>query len=313
VTAGASGASEPLARVAPEKASAGVAPASGEVAPGRVCLDCGAPLTGKFCAVCGQKDEPLKRGLKDLALEFFQHPLIDTKLWRSLVPLLLRPGALTEEYLAGRRTRYVRPLKLYLTVSVTFFALLVLLVPGGGVKIQVGSGASVHIGETKPHIGETKPAKPREQMRQPVRWLDERFQLQRKLDALEGPGAETFAQAVGAKTTERIPKMVFLLLPLSAVLFKLFWWSRYFVEHLVFSLHLHAYAFLAGMLLFPKWTPLTVVFLVWSSVYAALAFKRVYRQGWVKTLLKVAALTLAYTLLLSVAMLATALSALLTA
>jgi len=301
VTEVAGGASGPMARVAPEPAAASVLPV--DVAPGRVCLDCGAPLTGRFCAVCGQKDEPLKRGLKDLALEFFQHPLIDTKLWKSLVPLVLRPGALTDEYLAGRRTRYVRPLKLYLTVSVTFFALLALVVPRGAVKVQVGTGASVG-------PAEVTPATPREQMHLPLKWLDDRFQ--RKLEALEGPGGETFAQAVGVRTTERIPKMVFLLLPLSAVLFKLFWWERYFVEHLVFSLHLHAYAFLAGLLLVPQLPLLTLGFLVWSSVYAALAFKHVYRQGWVKTLMKLAALTLAYSLLLSAALLVTAFTALLT-
>ena len=293
MTAGASSASAPLAGKAKEAARE----------QGRVCLDCGAPLTGRFCAVCGQKDEPLKRGLKDLALEFFQHPLIDTKLWKSLVPLVLRPGALTDEYLAGRRTRYVRPLKLYLTVSVTFFALLTLLVPTGTVKVHVGSGPPA--GPVEAHK-----EKPREQKHLPLKWLDDRFQ--KKVEALEGPGGETFAQAVGAKTTERIPKMVFLLLPLSAVLFKLFWWRRYFVEHLVFSLHLHAYAFLTAMLLFPKWPPLTVAYLVWNSVYSARAFKRVYRDGWVRTILKLAALTLAYTVLLTLAMLVTAFSALLT-
>ena len=140
-------------RVEPARAGrpAGVAPVEGRApvpATPRACLDCGAPLTGKFCAACGQKDEPLRRGLKDLALEFFQHPLIDTKLWRSMVPLLLRPGALTEEYLAGRRTRYVRPLKLYLTVSVTFFALLAVLKPDGALQVKVGEPAlQVKIGD----------------------------------------------------------------------------------------------------------------------------------------------------------------------
>jgi hypothetical protein len=282
-------------------ASVGRAPPSPLApAPGasRVCLDCGALLSGKFCAACGQKDEPLRRGLKDLALEFFQHPLIDTKLWRSLVPLLLRPGALTEEYLAGRRTRYVRPLKLYLTVSVTFFALLAVLAPAGAVQVNVGGPPEAR---AKPEV--------REKLHLPIAWLDER--LQRKTEALEGPGGESVAKAVGQKMTERFPKAVFVLLPLSAVLFKLFWWERYFVEHLVFTLHLHTFGFAAGMLLFLKWAPVTGVFLVWSSVYAALAFKRVYQDGWGKTLGKLAGLTCAYAVLLSAAMAATAFSAML--
>jgi hypothetical protein len=279
-------------------------PPSVSSARARACLDCGAPLSGKFCAVCGQKDEPLKRGLKDLALEFFQHPLIDTKLWRTMVPLLLRPGALTDEYLAGRRTRYVRPFKLYLTISVVFFALLALMVPTGAVKVQVGRGARITAVEPTPE------PEPKERMHLPFRWLDERFQ--RKAEALEGPGGQTFAQEVGAKTTHWIPKMIFVLLPISAVLLKLFWWRRYFVEHLVCTLHLHTYAFSAGMLLFLRWPPVDGVFAVWSTVYLALALKRVYRQGWAKTLAKLIGLTVAYTVLFSVAMMITAFSALLT-
>jgi hypothetical protein len=287
--------SGPRAGPAPVASGGSVAPVARSSAPR--CLDCGGPLGGTFCARCGQKDEPPTRSLKELAREFFQHPLIDTKLWRSLVPLLLRPGALTDEYLAGRRTRYVRPLKLYLTVSVTFFALLVVVSPGGGVQVHVDAPTPAAPGEPRPRL------------HLPIAWLDAR--LQRKQEALEGPGGEGVARALGQKTMERIPRAVFVLLPLSAVLLKLFWWRRYFVEHLVFTLHLHSYAFAAGGLLFLQWAPVTGVFLLWSSVYAVLAFKRVYRDSWGKTLGKVAALSFSYLLLLSAAMLATAFSALL--
>lgn len=263
----------------------------------RFCLDCGTPLNGKFCFACGQKDEPLKRGLKDLALEFFQHPLVDTKLWRSLIPLLLRPGALTEEYLAGRRTRYVRPLKLYLTVSVAFFALFALLVPQERyVQIDVKPSPSADVGEKK-----------KEETHFPIRWLDER--VKRNSDALEGPGGEAALRTLSTKIVGRIPKMVFVLLPLSAVLFKLFWGKRYFVEHLVFTLHLHSFAFTAGMLRFFRWPPVTGVLLLWGGVYAVLAFKRVYGDGWAKTLAKLAGVAFVYLVLFALAMAATVFSA----
>ncbi|MGK5036920.1 DUF3667 domain-containing protein [Janthinobacterium sp. LB3P118] len=38
--------------------------------------------------------------------------------------LLFRPGALSNEYIAGRRVRYVEPLRVYLTFSILFFAIL---------------------------------------------------------------------------------------------------------------------------------------------------------------------------------------------
>jgi hypothetical protein len=276
------------------------APSGPDPAP-RACLDCGSPLTGKYCTVCGQKDEPLKRGLKDLALEFLQHPLVDTKLWKSLVPLLLQPGVLTEEYLAGRRTRYVRPLKLYLTISVLFFALLALRVsPDQWVKF-----------EAPPNQPATDASQHKTTLHLPTRWLDERFQ--RNSAALDDPKNVAARGALAGRVAGFIPKMVFVLLPLSAVLFKLFWWRRYFVEHLIFTLHLHSYAFLSGMVRFLQWTPVTVVVGIWSCVYMGLAFKRVYKDGWGKTVAKLLGVTLAYLVLFSAAMLVTALSALIAA
>ena len=272
------------------------APTAAAVPPAtRVCLDCGAPLSGRFCAVCGQKDEALKRSLKDLALEFFQHPLIDTKLWKSLVPLLFRPGALTIEYLAGRRTRYVRPLKLYLTVSVLFFAVFAFRVPATeAFKVQV----------------EPNEAHSAKRQHLPIRWLDER--LERNTAALEGPQGAAAQQALSQKIAGLVPKMVFVLLPLSAVLFKLFWWKRYFVEHLVFTLHLHSFAFAAGLLLLVGWMPLVAVFILFGGGYILLAFKRVYQSGWLVTVAKVFGLWMAYLVLLAAALVGISLSALLT-
>jgi hypothetical protein len=260
----------------------------------RTCLDCGTPLTGKFCAVCGQKDEPLRRGLPDLAVEFFQHPLIDTKLWKSLVPLLLRPGALTEEYLAGKRTRYVRPLKLYITISVVFFALFAWRVPPEALKVQASPSADVK-GNGPGHL--------------PIRWLDERFQ--RNTAELEGAMGNAARLNLAQRIIRDIPKMVFFFLPLTAVLFKLFWWKRYFVEHLVFTLHLHSFTFASGLLLFLNWAPVTGVFLLWSTVYSGLAFQRMYKDGWFMLLLKLTGVSVLYSILLAAAVLITTFSALL--
>jgi len=266
----------------------------------RLCLDCGAALSGKFCAACGQKDEPLHRSLKDLALEFFQHPLIDTKLWRSLVPLLFRPGALTAEYLAGRRTRYVRPLKLYLTISVLFFALLALRAPATDVyKVEL---------DPKP-TAQSAGQKKKDGFHLPIHWLDER--LQRNTAALESEGGAAARQALSQRIAGLVPKVFFVLLPLSAVLFKLFWWKRYFVEHLVFTLHLHAYAFAAGLLMLIPWAPLAGLYFVWGAVYSVLAFKRVYQDGWGVALAKLLGVTLLYSLLFSAVLLLATFSALL--
>jgi len=89
------------------------------------CLDCGAPLAGKFCDACGQCAQ-----LRSLSLPTLTHDAIhdlahlDSRVWRTLRALLLRPGYLTNEFLAGRRTRYLPPFRLYLVLSVIFFVLL---------------------------------------------------------------------------------------------------------------------------------------------------------------------------------------------
>lgn len=78
------------------------------------CRNCGAALAGEYCGRCGQREGRGDRGfaalLGELAGELFDW---DSRFWRTLWPLLVRPGFLTAEYIAGRRARYVAPLRLY--------------------------------------------------------------------------------------------------------------------------------------------------------------------------------------------------------
>ena len=90
---------------------------------GAVCGNCGAPLLGEHCYRCGQPITGLVRHftsvLGDIADTLFE---IDSRLTRTLLPLLLRPGYLSCEYFAGRRVRYVSPVRLFFFISViTFF------------------------------------------------------------------------------------------------------------------------------------------------------------------------------------------------
>lgn len=45
----------------------------------------------------------------------------DHRVWRTLMPLLFKPGFLTNEYLRGRRVRYTPPFRLYIVLSLIFF------------------------------------------------------------------------------------------------------------------------------------------------------------------------------------------------
>ena len=86
------------------------------------CLNCGTQLTGQYCGQCGQR--ALSRFisiwelLRDAFGDLFE---LDSRLWRTLAPLLARPGLLTKDYLEGRRARYMPPFRMYLVLSLLFF------------------------------------------------------------------------------------------------------------------------------------------------------------------------------------------------
>jgi hypothetical protein len=93
--------------------------------PTPACPNCGAPAPGRDCPDCGQEQGPLRPTIREIAHDFVEeHVGWDSKIMRTIGLLVARPGALTQEYLAGRRVRYLRPLRLYLLTSVLFFVAL---------------------------------------------------------------------------------------------------------------------------------------------------------------------------------------------
>ncbi|MBS0457871.1 MAG: DUF3667 domain-containing protein [Proteobacteria bacterium] len=89
---------------------------------GARCGNCDALLFGPHCYRCGQPDHGLVRHFSSIVGDFADTVLqIDTRLTRTLAPLLLRPGFLTCEYFAGRRVRYVSPVRLFFFFAVLAF------------------------------------------------------------------------------------------------------------------------------------------------------------------------------------------------
>lgn len=88
------------------------------------CANCGTPLQGPYCSACGQPVKGLIRHLSGIVGDFLDSVLnFDSRTFRTLWPLFARPGFLTLEYFAGRRVRYVTPLRLFFFLSVvSFFA-----------------------------------------------------------------------------------------------------------------------------------------------------------------------------------------------
>ena len=92
------------------------------------CSNCNQPLTGAFCANCGQEVKEVRRRFFPLIYgALYTIVELDGRAYRSVFSLLTRPGFLTREYFGGRRTSYTPPLRLFLVMSIGFFLLLALL------------------------------------------------------------------------------------------------------------------------------------------------------------------------------------------
>lgn len=86
------------------------------------CRNCGAALKGAYCHDCGQLADALHRPVWSLVGEAVEGLVAyDGRLWRTLIPLILRPGAVTRAYLDGQRARFVQPFRLFLFITVIFF------------------------------------------------------------------------------------------------------------------------------------------------------------------------------------------------
>jgi hypothetical protein len=88
------------------------------------CLDCGAALTDRFCAHCGQPADTHRITLKHLLLHDLPHSVwhVDKGLAFTFWQMLTRPGLTIRGYLAGQRTRQFRPVS-YLLLLVGLSAL----------------------------------------------------------------------------------------------------------------------------------------------------------------------------------------------
>jgi hypothetical protein len=99
-------------------------PATEPAVPQRRCQNCGELLLGEHCYACGQPTKGLVRHFSSIIGDFMDSVFeLDSRILRTLGPLLFKPGYLSEEYFAGRRVRYVSPVRLFVFLSLfAFFA-----------------------------------------------------------------------------------------------------------------------------------------------------------------------------------------------
>jgi hypothetical protein len=254
------------------------------------CLNCGEPLHGRFCAQCGQRVIPPYPTLREMAADaWHEFSGWDGRFVRTF-RRLARPGALTIDVLEGRRARYVSPLRLYLVASVLYFLVAAAVPTLQRPRALQMPGAPRTIDLTQPITAEEREMARAQLERAPV-WA--RALMQPMLEDRE-------RQIAAFKAT--FPRALFALVPVYAAIVALFYRRRRFTQHLVFALHVHAAMFLVLIVAqlanaTRTWIVVNVVAAVALAalgVYALIAFRRVYRESWLRIALKSAGVLALY-------------------
>jgi hypothetical protein len=329
------------------------------------CENCGAPMAGPFCAQCGQAAIDYRRSFRHIIVDVLDSFLNwDSKFFATIGWLIARPWHLTNQFLAGRRVRYVHPLRLYLLVSILFFFVInywaksihadpsklsaedraeIAADPDipPGVKARI-RGALDAKGRTQPEprtspspgaaavtpqptaIASPSPSAtsstpsgdfgPLLQFDKPPsdpfeKWLEQR--------AKEKMGEHGSKMALFIATLfNNLPYMMLCCIPLFALVLKVLYVRKrvFYIDHLVYALHIHSFAYLAIMLIvlitiglnrsipgaFAGW----IIAALWITfaTQVFLSIRRVYRQGWFFTVFKFFLGGFVYLIVLAVAL-----------
>jgi hypothetical protein len=259
------------------------------------CLNCGAALTGEYCASCGQR----KVDREGLSLrEFLEDTTQELAHWEGKVPqslktLFLEPGRLTLEFLAGRRARWLPPLRLYLICSVVYFLL------------SVFSESITHRADRELAAMIVTNADGTRSITPEAR-LEIAQALPGRLFGSDKVEHALLNSAQFQRTVDTVySKAMFVLLPFFALLTNVAWRRKVprYPAHLYFALHLYAAWFgaLAVSTLATLFATSTTVLgisggvaLVYGAIYGLLALKRVFGDPWPGTIAKAAAVAIVY-------------------
>jgi len=256
------------------------------------CLNCGAPAPGKFCPECGQTTarEPrtVAQFLDGLIAKYLTR---EGQLWQTLSKLFFAPGALTVDYIAGRRARYLRPLQLYLIASVIVFGAVQFFGLNLGLRLYADQGVhllrSSRLSANEGHgigFGLT-----------PVQLILDHFDTPgvRRFGAMSPEDRFTFLRA---RRTQYVSPFVLFLVPLYALTLGLFYRNRRrrYAEHVIFGLHCQSFLLFVLLLEAKLPTFLADALSYWAIAYFTIALKRVYGGNWVETLGRGAAILTLY-------------------
>ncbi|MDQ2070849.1 DUF4286 family protein [Natronospira bacteriovora] len=277
------------------------------------CENCASPLYGQYCRDCGQRRDSPIQSLPRMGREALDHLFnADSRIWRTLRDLALRPGALTHRYLHGGRVHYTPPFRLYILLSLLFFL---------GLSLLGGQNLPLFQFGAEPLSADV--SRQDEQIERGIqRCLEsdmsafgigfaglEPERLTRRMRTLCIQVAAGDTQGVYRQVLGNASTALFLMLPLMAGFMRVIYplSRRYFVNHLLFLTHFHAFLFLLLIVLggnsllatrldiggaWLGWT--WAIGVVWIFIWLGMALRRVYAQGYFLTAVKYLLLAGAY-------------------
>src|SRR6266513_4714664 len=336
------------------------------------CENCGTQLSGKYCSVCGQPAIDYRRSFRHVIVDVLDSFLNwDSKFFATIGLLLTRPWRLTNEFLSGRRVRYLHPGRLYLLASILFFfavtywvksahldpkrltpearaeiaadlekknltpeqranmeKALRILPPETAGKIEQAIKRKETLAETPKteHAQGTEPEAKKPDRAQPEFGSTDSASPPNRFEKwIEGRAKEklgergTNLQLFLITMISNLPYMVLCCIPLFAFVLKILYLRKhvFYIDHLVYALHIHTFAYLAIMLIVLATLGLNravpgvlagwIVGILWT-IFAAqifLSIRCVYRQRGFMTVFKFFVGGFVYLIVLSVALAAT--------
>ncbi|AFM02943.1 Protein of unknown function (DUF3667) [Bernardetia litoralis DSM 6794] len=348
-----------------------------------VCLNCNFEVKteNKYCPNCGQENADKRISLflllEDAVATAFN---FESRVFKTIPYFLFYPGRLTNEFLAGRRVRYMHPFKIYLLSSILFFFVIIkLFTPALEDSIRKIDKTSEEINIELSLDDSTSEISKKIQQRQII-LKDSISEVLAKIktgnidssliniDSLEflvqdsAALAETFGlfnetakeknnswrrffrlikdrkmtpdvlldslnnqdnNAINIQFAEQLLKigrndpaiflaniinnigtLMFFTLPILAFCFMPFYFrsKKYYIDHLIFTLHLQAFTFviLTIAALFFHWNfiGISLIVLLGLIIYVWFAFKKVYKQGFWKTTIKAYIISILYATIL---------------
>lgn len=259
------------------------------------CLNCGTDLKGSFCHYCGQAKIRHREGFIHTMIHFigdFIH--FDSLIFKTIVPLLFRPGYLVKEYEAGRRVSHLNPIKMYVFLSFLFFSILYFTKDEHSIDIGTkkaqdevlySSLDSLEIDTPLQGIENIQPDKNmntfEKSLIEKIKTINEKYKKKELIELL----SESFLH--------NLPKVLFILLPFFALFLKLLYIRRPYdyISHLIFSIQFFNFIFLFGGIallcsFIPALSFISDNWYLFTLINLWVAMVKVYDQGWVKTGIK---------------------------